>query len=121
MYSDSRQPASRGATKLEFGMSFSVITVNLVKDLKIIFTFGTGRSAESSLGGIARGLVALGLMMSVGLIVGGFFLAGITTGVENPPPLIKTVYTGMIGGGIVPAFILLFVYYAMGGGDREGE
>ena len=60
-------------------------------------------------------------MGSVGLIVGGFFIAGITTGIENPPPFIRAVYTGMIGGGIVPAFILLFVYNAKGGGDRNEE
>ena len=108
-------------------MSFNVVAINLINDLKIILKFGGPDSDPSSGGNPFRPFVSLGLFVCLILVVLGFGIAGAMSGSENVPRLIERVYTGLVGTGIGMAIPLGIVFVLMGGtrnqsaNDQEDE
>ena len=96
-------------------MSFNVVAINLINDLKIILKFGGPDSGRPSDGNPFRTFVSLGLFVCLILVVLGFGIAGAMSGSENVPPLIERVYTALVGTGIGMAIPLGFVFVLMGG------
>ena len=100
-------------------MSVNGFVFNLINDLKVTVNLGKRRQrGRPSAGQMVRGLVALGLSLCLLLMVTGLTIAGATSGIENPHPLVKTVYVGFLGAGLIPGVLLFFVYNAMSGGER---
>ncbi len=100
-------------------MSVNGLVFNLVNDLKVTIKLGGRRNTpRPSVGQAARGFVALGLVVCVALIVLGLTIAGATSGIENEPPIIKTLVSGFIGAGLIPGLFLVLVYFLMGGGEK---
>ena len=100
-------------------MSFNGFVFNFINDLKVTINVGGGRRGRrTSFGQSIRGFVAVGLLVCLMLIVVGLAIAGATAGIENPPPMLNTVYVGFVGAGLIPGMFLFFVYSLMGGGKR---
>lgn len=100
-------------------MSVNGFVFNLINDLKVTVRVGKGRRmSRPSFGQTFRGFVALGLVVCVALIVAGLTIVGATSGLESRPPLLKTVYVGFIGAGLIPGLFLFLVYSMMAGGER---
>ena len=101
-------------------MSLNGFVFNFINDLKLTINIGGGRKGRRPPSGqTARGFVALGLAVCLILIVAGLAIAGATAGVENPHLIINTVYVGLVGAGLIPGMLLLFVYGLMGGGQSQ--
>ena len=99
-------------------MSVNGFVLNVINDLKVTINFTGGRKRRHpSDGNPIRAFIALGLVVCLILIVIGFGIAGATSGIENVPPLIKTVYHSLVGTGISMAIPLAFAYIVMGGGQ----
>lgn len=102
-------------------MSFNAFVFNFINDLKLTINIGGGgrNGSRPSVERTARGFVALGLLVCLLLIVAGLALAGATAGIESgPDKLLNKIQNGIIGAGLLPGMVLVFVYAAMGGGKE---
>lgn len=103
----------------KFQMSFNGFVVNLINDLKVTINLGGSRKGRRpSVVRTMRGFVAMGLLVCLILVVIGFAMTGATSGIENPHPIIESMYTSIIGTGIGAAIPLIVVFILMGGANR---
>ena len=103
-------------------MSFNGFVLNIMRDVQLHFHFGS----KATSGGFPiertfRSFIALALAVCAILIVAGFLIAGSMSGIDNPPPLVKSIYTSIIGTGLGGMIPLIPIYLLMGGADRPDD